>query len=97
MPGSEVFFARRMQLPVIALVLGLVSCLLFARATVARATAIVACPSATQGSSQCLAAATGGGTTSPTGLAPSRIKSAYGWPTKLTAGAGKTIAIVDAK
>ena len=34
--------------------------------------------------------------TSPTGLPPSTIKSVYGFPTGLTAGAGKTIAIVDA-
>jgi subtilase family serine protease len=93
----DVSRARRMRLPVIAVVLGVVSGLLLARATVARADAIVACPSAPQGSSRCLAAATGGGTTSPTGLAPSQIKSAYGWPTKPTAGAGETIAIVDAK
>ena len=35
-------------------------------------------------------------TTSPTGLSPATIKSAYGFPTSLTAGAGQTIAIVDA-
>ncbi len=34
--------------------------------------------------------------TSPTGLAPSTIKSVYSFPTSLTAGGGKTIAIVDA-
>jgi subtilase family serine protease len=34
--------------------------------------------------------------TSPTGLSPATIKSAYTFPTSLTAGAGKTIAIVDA-
>src|SRR6476646_7933854 len=32
----------------------------------------------------------------PTGLAPATIKSAYSFPTASTAGAGKTIAIVDA-
>jgi subtilase family serine protease len=32
----------------------------------------------------------------PTGLAPATIKSAYSFPTSSTAGAGKTIAIVDA-
>jgi subtilase family serine protease len=37
-----------------------------------------------------------GATTSPTGLSPATIKSAYGFSTSLTAGAGKTIAIVDA-
>jgi subtilase family serine protease len=35
-------------------------------------------------------------TTSPTGLSPATIKSVYGFPTSSTAGAGKTIAIVDA-
>src|SRR5512146_2395036 len=33
---------------------------------------------------------------SPTGLSPATIKSVYGFSTSLTAGAGKTIAIVDA-
>ena len=34
--------------------------------------------------------------TSPTGLSPATIKSVYGYSTSSTAGAGKTIAIVDA-
>jgi subtilase family serine protease len=34
--------------------------------------------------------------TSPTGLSPATIKSAYNFSTSSTAGAGKTIAIVDA-
>jgi subtilase family serine protease len=34
--------------------------------------------------------------TSPTGLSPQTIKSVYSFPTSSTAGAGKTIAIVDA-
>jgi subtilase family serine protease len=34
--------------------------------------------------------------TSPTGLSPATIKSVYSFPTSDTAGAGKTIAIVDA-
>jgi len=34
--------------------------------------------------------------TSPTGLSPATIKSAYGFTTSSTAGAGQTIAIVDA-
>jgi subtilase family serine protease len=33
---------------------------------------------------------------SPTGLSPETVKSAYGFPTSSTAGAGQTIAIVDA-
>ena len=35
-------------------------------------------------------------TSSPTGLSPATIKSAYGYTTSSTAGAGRTIAIVDA-
>jgi subtilase family serine protease len=35
-------------------------------------------------------------TASPTGLSPSTIKSAYSFPTSSTAGAGQTVAIVDA-
>ena len=35
-------------------------------------------------------------TASPTGLDPATIKSVYGFPTAATAGAGQTIAIVDA-
>src|SRR5919197_2975042 len=38
----------------------------------------------------------GNATTSPTGLSPATIKSVYSFPTGSTAGAGKTIAIVDA-
>ena len=34
--------------------------------------------------------------TSPTGLSPATIKSVYNFPTSMTAGAGKMIAIVDA-
>jgi subtilase family serine protease len=37
-----------------------------------------------------------GATTSPTGLSPATIKGVYGFSTSSTAGAGKTIAIVDA-
>jgi len=35
-------------------------------------------------------------TTNPTGLSPADIRAAYGYAADLTAGAGKTIAIVDA-
>src|SRR5207247_9345837 len=35
-------------------------------------------------------------TAAPTGLAPATVQSAYGFTTSPTAGAGKTIAIVDA-
>src|SRR6266511_3052254 len=36
-----------------------------------------------------------GASTSPTGLSPATIKSVYNFPTSLTAGTGKTIAIDD--
>src|SRR5438552_13731262 len=35
-------------------------------------------------------------TTSPTGISPQTLKAVYGWSTSSTAGAGQTIAIVDA-
>ncbi|HEX2916340.1 MAG TPA: S53 family peptidase [Chloroflexia bacterium] len=35
-------------------------------------------------------------TGSPTGLSPSQVKSVYNFPTSLTSGTGKTIAIIDA-
>lgn len=38
----------------------------------------------------------GGFVGTPSGLSPASIKSAYSFPTDLTAGAGKTVAIVDA-
>jgi len=45
---------------------------------------------------RCYAIARPMASTSPTGLSPATIKSAYNFSTSLTAGAGKTIAIVDA-
>src|SRR5262249_54951125 len=35
-------------------------------------------------------------TSSPNGLSPTTVKSAYGFPTSVKAGSGRTIAIVDA-
>lgn len=61
-----------------------------------------ACPGAMSGAARCFARvvdqANGKPATSsaPTGLSPATIKSAYNFPTGLTAGAGQTIAIVDA-
>lgn len=46
--------------------------------------------------SDCLALGNEYGSPYPTGLSPAQIKAAYNWPTKLSAGAGQTIAIVDA-
>src|SRR5213083_788866 len=60
------------------------------------------CPGSPIGTASCHARVTTDGvgnpnaTTSPTGLSPATIKSAYGFSTSSTAGAGKTIAIVDA-
>jgi subtilase family serine protease len=60
------------------------------------------CPGAVNGSARCHAnvvtdsRGNPAATTSPTGLSPATIKSVYNFPTSSTAGAGKTIAIVDA-
>ncbi|HEX6662939.1 MAG TPA: S53 family peptidase [Gaiellaceae bacterium] len=64
--------------------------------------AAAVCPAAVVGSAHCHALVTvdargnPDASTSPTGLSPASIKAAYGFPTGSTAGAGKTIAIVDA-
>src|SRR5712692_6719301 len=66
------------------------------------ASAAAVCPGSPFGSAHCHALvvtdAVGNpaATTSPTGLSPATIKSAYSFSTSSTAGAGKTIAIVDA-
>jgi subtilase family serine protease len=60
------------------------------------------CPGSPIGTASCHALVVTDGvgnpnaTTSPTGLSPTTIKTVYNYPTNLTAGAGKTIAIVDA-
>ena len=55
------------------------------------------CPGpAAPGDGRCHAVARPDASTSPQGLPPVTIKSAYNFPTSLTAGAGKTIGIVDA-
>ncbi len=55
------------------------------------------CPGpASQGTARCHAVARPNASTSPTGLSPATIKSVYSFSTSSTAGAGKTIAIVDA-
>jgi len=60
------------------------------------------CPGSPIGTASCHALVVGDGvgnpnaTTSPTGLSPATIKSAYSYSTSSTAGFGKTIAIVDA-
>jgi subtilase family serine protease len=66
------------------------------------AAAAAVCPAAVVGFARCHALvsvdARGNpdASTSPTGLSPATIKSVYGFTTSSTAGAGKTIAIVDA-
>jgi subtilase family serine protease len=97
--GAGVFFVGRVRRQLLLVLSGpvLVTCLVAVAASTARASSIAACPSAPPGSSRCLAEAVGTGTTSPTGLSPNQIRSAYSWPTKATAGAGETIAIVDAR
>jgi subtilase family serine protease len=68
----------------------------------ANANAAAVCPAMPFGAAHCHALvvtdARGNplASTSPTGLAPATIKSVYSFPTGSTAGAGKTIAIVDA-
>ncbi|HEY8792225.1 MAG TPA: S53 family peptidase [Gaiellaceae bacterium] len=60
------------------------------------------CPGSPIGTASCHALVVTDGvgnpnaTSSPTGLSPAQIKSAYSFSTSSTAGAGKTIAIVDA-
>src|SRR6266516_7392016 len=64
--------------------------------------AAAVCPAAVVGFAHCHALVTVDAhgnpyaSTSPTGLSPAMIKSVYGFATSGTAGAGKTIAIVDA-
>jgi subtilase family serine protease len=66
------------------------------------AAAAAVCPGSPLGSSHCHALVVTDAhgnpdaTTSPSGLSPATIKSAYSFPTSTTAGAGQTIAIVDA-
>jgi subtilase family serine protease len=66
------------------------------------ASAAAVCPAPAFGAAHCHALVVTNGvgnplaTTSPTGLSPATIKSAYNFPTSSTAGTGKTIAIVDA-
>ena len=55
-----------------------------------------ACPTSDTNSGSCEAEILNGASPTPTGLTPAKIKAVYGWPTKSSAGAGETIAIVDA-
>jgi len=68
----------------------------------ANANSRAVCPGPPVGSAHCHALAVTDAhgnpqaTRAPTGLSPTTIKSAYGFPTSATAGTGQTIAIVDA-
>ena len=57
----------------------------------------ISCSTSSSTGADCLAQSTGGGSPSPIGLTPDQIRGAYNWPTSPTAGAGHTIAIVDAR
>ena len=76
--------------------------LAIARSDTAALHGVPVCPGpATAGTAHCHAQVLANGlnpaaSTSPTGLSPATIKSVYNFPTSSTAGAGKTIAIVDA-
>jgi subtilase family serine protease len=83
----------------------LLSTLVFAGAGGAanvHASSAAVCPAPAFGAAHCHALVVTNGvgnpraSTSPTGLSPATIKSTYSFPTAATAGAGKTIAIVDA-
>ena len=54
------------------------------------------CTDSKKDEAHCHAWASPDATSSPTGLSPATMKAAYGFSTSLTAGAGKTIGIVDA-
>jgi subtilase family serine protease len=55
------------------------------------------CPGpASRGSALCTSRVFPDASSSPVGLTPAQMKAAYGFPTSSTAGAGETIAIVDA-
>lgn len=59
--------------------------------------AVEVCPGPIpQGYARCFSRVFPSASSSPTGLSPAKIESAYGFSTSLTAGSGTTIAIVDA-
>ncbi len=66
-------------------------------AQAAQSQAVPVCPGpAFPGTARCHSRVFPHASSSPTGLSPATIKSAYNFSTSLTAGAGQTIAIVDA-
>ena len=94
--------ARRALLTAPAIGLAVLAGALAALGANSNANARAVCPSPSVGSAHCHALVVSDArgnplaSTSPTGLSPATIKSAYAYSTSSTAGAGKTIAIVDA-
>ena len=94
--------ARRALLTAPAIGLAVLAGALAALGANSNANARAVCPSPSVGYAHCHALVVSDArgnplaSTSPTGLSPATIKSAYGYSTSNTAGAGKTIAIVDA-
>jgi subtilase family serine protease len=93
---------RRRLLAVPAIGLAVLAGALVALGANSNANARAVCPSPPAGYAHCHALVVSDvhgnplASTSPTGLSPATIKSVYGYSTSSTAGAGKTIAIVDA-
>ncbi len=59
--------------------------------------AVEVCPGpVSEGHARCFSRVFPDASTSPTGLSPANVKSAYNFSTSATAGTGKTVAIVDA-
>jgi subtilase family serine protease len=84
-------------LSVFALLLGFMAPVSSVQAAPPPGTALPVCPGPVQlGFARCFSHVFPQTSSSPTGLSPATIKSAYNFPTSLTAGAGMTIAIVDA-
>lgn len=89
---------RAYQLRVVPVALALILAVMFPGSPAFAADGKPVCPGpAARGFTRCYARLfSPDATSAPTGLSPARIKSVYQFPTGLRAGAGKTIAIVDA-
>ena len=84
-------------LTVLLLTLFLVGSTVSARAAPSDNSARPVCPGpASPSDTHCHAWVRPNASTSPVGLSPATMKAVYGYSTSSTAGAGKTIAIVDA-
>src|SRR5262249_66245 len=104
--GSEEVDVTRRTLATLALLTSAAACTLVVTLSAlganANANARAVCPGPPASAAHChaLVATDARGnplvSSSPTGLSPATVKSAYNFPTSSTGGAGKTIAIVDA-